>query len=51
MITFEYTNVVAPADYVAFQDALTQYGSTGWRFVVVHNGYMFFERKVKIKVN
>jgi len=51
MITFEYINIAAPADYQAFQDALTQYGSTGWRFVVVYNGYIFFERKIKTKVN
>lgn len=51
MTTFEYINVAAPTDYQSFQDALTQYGSTGWRFVIVHNGYMFFERKIKTKVN
>lgn len=51
IITFEYINVVAPADYAAFQNALSDYGSTGWRFVTVYNGFMFFERKVKTKVN
>lgn len=51
MITFEYISVIVPPDYIAFQTALTEYGSTGWRFVTVYNGYMFFERKIKTKVN
>lgn len=50
MITFEYASYPAPADYQSFQDMLTQYGLTGWRFVVVYNGYMFFERRNKTKI-
>lgn len=49
MTTFEYINIVAPTDYQAFQDTLTQYGATGWRFVTVFNGYIFFERRNRIK--
>lgn len=51
MITFEYVSVVAPPAYDDFLITLKQYGSTGWRFVVVYNGYVFFERRTKTKVS
>lgn len=50
MTTYDYITV--PVSLTA-DDTLTnikQYGSTGWKLVVIYNGLMFFERRTKTKV-
>lgn len=47
MITYDYLPVLMPSTYDAVVKMLQDYGSTGWRFVLVYNGYAFFEKKMK----
>lgn len=50
MITFEYISILIPASLNEHMAILKEYGDTGWRVSAMYNGYIFFERRVKIKV-
>lgn len=52
MTTFEYISVqdisTSADDFLA---TIKQYGLTGWKFVLVYNGFIFFERQIRTEVN
>ena len=50
MITYEYISVLIPATIDETMSTLKAYGDTGWRVAAMYNGYIFFERRVKIKI-
>ncbi len=50
MITFEYISVLTPSTIEDTMAILKSYGETGWRVAAMYNGYIFFERRIKVKV-
>lgn len=50
MIKYEYISVAIPANIDLTMLVLKEYGDTGWCMVTMYNGYIFFERRTKVKV-
>ena len=50
MIKYEYISIAIPASIIDTMDVLKEYGDTGWRIASMYNGYIFFERRTKVKV-
>ena len=49
MIKFEYISVPITSSVSETMDVLKAYGETGWKLAAMYNGYMFFERQMKIE--
>lgn len=50
MITYEYISVLIPPTIEDTMTILKSYGDTGWYVAAMYNGYIFFERRIKVKV-
>jgi hypothetical protein len=50
MIKYEYISIVIPASIDLTMAILKEYGDIGWCMVTMYNGYIFFERRTKVKV-
>ncbi len=50
MIKYEYINIAIPGSLIEHMATLKEYGDTGWKAVAMYNGYIFFERKIKVKI-
>jgi hypothetical protein len=48
--TYEYISVLIPPTIDDTMAILKAYGDTGWKVAAMYNGYIFFERRVKIKI-
>ncbi len=48
--TFQYICVAAPPDQPTFLTTLQSYGATGWQFITVYNGFIFFMQKTVTKI-
>lgn len=50
MIKYEHISIAIPASILDTMDVLKEYGDTSWCMVTMYNGYIFFERRTKVKV-
>ena len=48
--TFRYISVLAPPDQATFLTTLQSYGASGWQFITVYNGYIFFMQKTVTQI-
>ena len=49
-IKYEYIKVAIPDSVDETIQILNEYGSTGWGMTVMYNGFIFFERRTKVKI-
>lgn len=50
MIKYEYISIAIPDSVDDTIKLLNEYGNTGWCMTVMYNGFIFFERRTKVKV-